>query len=267
MWDNTLPSTLRVIDVRHLALALLSLLIASCAMFSDDDGKSEDWQAQRFYEEGKAALKTGDYQTAIKHFEDLESRFPFGPYAQQAQLELAYAYYKYEEPESAIAAADRFIKLYPRHEAVDYAYYLKGLARFPKPGALDKWFNIDGAERDPGSSEQAFQFLSELVERFPQSKYAPDSLQRMVFLRNYLARYELATARYYFKRGAYIAAANRAKHLLERYPQAEAVPSALEIMANAYDRLNMKDLAADARRVLDLNRSDYGAEQIPEDGG
>lgn len=252
--------------MRQLAIILLSVLIASCAMFSDDNEKSEDWQAQRFYEEGKAALKIGDYQTAIKHFEDLESRFPFGSYAQQAQLELAYAYYKYEEPESAIAAADRFIKLYPRHEAVDYAYYLKGLARFPTPGALDKWFKIDDAERDPGSSEQAFQYFSELVERFPQSKYAPDAIQRMVFLRNYLARYELATARYYFKREAYVAAVNRAKHLLERYPQSDSVPAALELMAEAYEKLNLKDLAADARRVLELNRGTKSAAE-PQSGG
>ena len=184
----------------------------------------------------------------------LQSRYPYGRYAQQAQLETAYAYFKQKEPESAIAAADRFIKQYPNNPHVDYAYYLKGLVNFNEDlGLLSGITKQDLAERDPNAARQAFEAFKELLTRFPESKYAPNARIRMQYLINVLARHEIRVASYYLRRGAYVAAANRAKGVLTDYPQTPATRDALQIMVQAYDALGMVDLRKDAQRVLDLN--------------
>jgi len=243
---------------RRVSLFVLLLLVSGCGMLGKSDDITENWPVQRLYEEAKKAREGGDYQTAIEYYEKLESRYPFGPYAEQAQLEIAYAYYKYEEPASAIAAADRFIKLHPRHQNVDYAYYIKGLTNFQQGrGIVERYLPIDGSQRDPSAAQQAFQDFAELTERFPESPYAADASRRMVYLRNQLAHYEIHVADYYLRRGALVAAANRAKYVLERYPQSTAVPDALAVMAKAYSRLELEALAEDALRVLKLNYPDY----------
>ncbi len=196
----------------------------------------------------------GNYEKAVKTFETLQSRYPYGRYAQQAQLEIAYAYYKQKEPESAIAAADRFIKQYPNNPHVDYAYYLKGLINFNEDlGLLGGVVKQDLSERDPNAARDAFGAFKELVTRFPGSQYAPDSRLRMQYLINALASYEIHVANYYLRRGAYVAAANRAKGVLADYPQTPAMLDALQIMVQAYDAMGMKDLRDDAQRVLDMN--------------
>lgn len=233
-------------------LALWSL--GGCSLLPDQIDETEGWSAQRLYSEGKSALEEGDYEGAIKFFERLETRYPFGRLAQQSQLEIAYAYYKFDEPESAIAAADRFIRLYPRHPHVDYAYYLKGLVNFNRgKGLVERFLPTDASERDPGAALSSFNDFSELVKRFPDSRYAQDAAQRMLYLRNNMARYELHVADYYMRRGAYVAAANRARYVIEHYQRAPAVPDALVVMAKAYKILGLNDLSQDALRVLRLN--------------
>lgn len=228
---------------------LLVALLGGCATTRDADNDPD-----RLYELGKKALRDGYYETAIKHFEDLAARFPFGDNAPQAQLDLAYAYYKFDRPDQAIGTADLFIKTYPRHPDADYAYYLRGLANFGQTsGFLDDVARIDPAQRDPRAALESFQHFAELLRRYPDSRYAPDAVQRMVHLKNYLARHEMYVADYYMKRGAYVAAANRARYVIETYPQTGATARALAVMAEAYERLGLDDLAADARRVLELN--------------
>ena len=194
------------------------------------------------------------YDTAIKYLEKLEARYPYGRFAQQAQLDVAYAYWKNNERASAIAAADRFIKLYPNHDNVDYAYYLKGLVNFNEnSGIFSAIDNPDMSERDSKGTREAFDSFKELVQRFPESKYSADSQHRMRYLVNSLAQYEVHVARYYMKRGAYVAAANRAQFAVQNYPQAPALEEAVFIMVKAYDSLGMTDLRDAADRVMRKN--------------
>ncbi len=244
--------------IRNLLPVLLAVAMgAGCGIFPKAD-PTVDWSAQKLYTEAKASLTSGDYEQAIKYFRLLEARYPFGRYAQQAQLEVAYAHYKYDEPEAAIAAAERFIQLYPRHPNVAYAYYLKGLANYNRgKGLVERYVPQDPSERDPGAALQAFQDFSELIKRYPDSKYAKDAAQRMVFLRNNLAQHEVHVANYYLRRRAYVAAANRAKYVIESYQRTPAVPEALVIMAKAYKLLGLDQRSNDALRVLRLNFPDH----------
>lgn len=231
-------------------------LLSACASLQSDP--TADWSAARLYSEAKDQLENGNYEQSINYFETLEARYPFGRYAQQAQLEIAYAYYKYDEPDSAIAAADRFIKLNPRHPHVDYAYYLKGLVNFNRGRSfMDRFIKRDPSDMDPQPLTQAFNDFSTLVQRFPDSRYAPDARQRSVFLRNELAEYEIKVADYYLRRGAWLAVAKRCQYVLETYPGAEATPKALSLLARAYAELGKTDLERDTRRVLELNYPDY----------
>lgn len=241
-------------------LAVGSLLLAAaltlggCGLLPEVKDETAGWSAQKLYAEAKDNLNSGNYERAVKLFETLEARYPFGRYAQQAQLEIAYAYYKDNEPISAIAACDRFIKLHPNHPNVDYAYYLKGLANFNDDlGLLGNLVNQDLSERDPRAARDAFLAFKELVTRFPDSKYAADSTARMKYLVNALANNEVHVAKYYMKREAWVAAANRAKEVLKTYPEAPALEEALAIMVVAYDKLKLTDLRDDAQRVLTLN--------------
>jgi outer membrane protein assembly factor BamD len=239
-----------------LALALILGLSSGCtSMFEKEEEKTRDWTASQFYSKASGALAEGDYETAIKYYELLEARYPFGKYAMQAQLDIAYAYYKDGESDSAIAAADRFIRVHPRDPHVDYAYYLKGLANFNRSiDILTRFLPTDISQRDAGAAYESFNDFAELVKRYPNSQYAPDGQKRLIYLRNLIALHEVHVARYYIKRGAYLAAANRCKEVVEKYPRTPAVEEALEIMVDAYTRLELNDLAADAKRVLEHNR-------------
>jgi len=238
-----------------LLLALVALLIAGCGVFSGkEDDETAGWSAQRLYGEAKDAMASKEWARAIKYFEKLEARYPYGRFAQQAQLEVAYCHFKEGERALAVAAADRFIKLYPNHPHVDYAYYLKGLINFNElQGFLSFLTTPDMTDRDPKSSREAFEAFKEVVTRFPDSKYAADSAARMRYLVNALASHEVHVARYYMKRGAYIAAANRAQYAIRHYPQAPAVEEAVFILVKAYDALGMTELRDAADRVMHKN--------------
>jgi len=230
--------------------------LAACSFIDKHDPKS-GWSADKLYRDAKDALDSGQYDLAIKRYETLEARFPYGRYSQQGQLEIAYAYYKQNEQASAVAATERFVKLHPNHPNVDYAHYLKGLAYFNEDlGMLGRMARQDRTERDPKSARESFDAFKELVQRFPDSRYAPDALARMKYLVNALASHEVHVARYYMKRGAYVAAANRAQYALKNYPQAPAQEEALLIMIRAYDVLGMPELRDDAERILRKNFPD-----------
>ncbi|MEW6690894.1 MAG: outer membrane protein assembly factor BamD [Pseudomonadota bacterium] len=236
-----------------IALAF-ALLAAGCSLLSQETDETAGWSAQKLYGEAKDRMNSKDYEKAIKYLEKLEARFPYGRFAQQAQLDVAYAYWKNGERASAISAADRFIKLYPNHPSVDYAYYLKGLVNFHEnQGLLSVLDTPDMSERDPKGTREAFDAFKELTTRFPQSKYAEDALARMRYLVNLLAQHEVHVARYYMKRHAYVAAANRAQYAVQTYPQAPAVEEAVFIMVKAYDALGMDDLRNAADRVMRKN--------------
>ena len=258
--------------MRHhglISTLLLLLLLAGCGLLPEEVDETANWTAAQLYAEAKENLDEGDYEQAIKLYETLQARYPFGRYAQQAQIEIAYAYYRYDEPEQAIAACDRFIKLHPQHPNVDYVYYLKGLANFNRGiGILERFIPSKSSERVPGASSQSFFDFEELVRKFPESKYATDARQRMVYLRNNLAEYELAVARYYVTRGAYVAALNRAKYVVEHYQRTPAAPEALTLVVDTYRRLGIEDLAADSERVLVANYPDlrYRETQLEESG-
>jgi outer membrane protein assembly factor BamD len=238
-------------SVALLAGFCYALLLGGCGLLSNLEDETRGWSAAKLYAEARAALDNRNYEQAIKYYEKLEARYPYGRYAQQAQVETAYAYYKDGETASAIAAAERFIRLHPNHPNVDYMYYLKGLANFNEDlGLLGFIGGQDMTERDPKAAREAFDAFKDLVTRFPDSKYTPDAIQRMNYLVNALAAHEVHVARYYFRRGAYVAAANRAQYSLKTYPQAPANEEGLVIMVKAYDALGMKDLRDDAERVM-----------------
>ena len=236
------------------AIAFALPLLSACGLFPDKGDPTRDWSAARLYKEAKDELNSGAYEQAIKYYETLESRFPYGSYSQQAQIESAYAYYKQGEAASAVAAIDRFLKLHPNHRNVDYAYYLKGLVHFNEDlGLFGKFSGQDLTERDPKAARDSFAAFKELAQRFPQSKYTPDAIARMKYLINALASSEVHVARWYMRRGAYIAAANRAQFALQNYPGAPAIEEALFVMVKAYDALGMNDLRDDAERVMRKN--------------
>ena len=234
-------------------ILLFSFLFSGCAQEEYDE--TEGWSQQKLFTEANDLLNSGDYERAIKYYEILESRYPYGQYAYQSQLNVAYAYYKFQEPDSAIAAADRFIKFHQGHPATAYAWYLKGLANFNRgKGLMDKLLPSDDSQRDPGAELDAYNDFAFVVEKFPESKYSEDSRARMLHLRNSLAMHEVHVARYYMKRGAFVAAANRGKYVVQNYQKTPALKEALEIMISAYTKLGMDDLASDAQRVLEYNK-------------
>ncbi len=235
---------------------LLTLLLAGsgCSLLPEQVDETKDWSANQLYSAAKEELGDGNYEKAIEYFEKLEARYPFGRYAQQAQLEIAYAYYKFDEPDLAIATADRFIKVYPRHPNVDYAWYLKGLTNFNRGKTIvDRILPQDPTQRDTVTKRAASDDFRQLTELYPGSIYARDASQRMVYLRNNLAAYELHVANYYMRRKAFVAAANRGKYVIENYQGTPSVPEALVIMVRAYQQLGARDLADDALKVVRLN--------------
>lgn len=240
--------------VRYILALLLGVLIGACGLLPDEQDETKGWSAQKIYNEAKDSLNSRSYEQAIKYYQKLEARYPYGRFAQQAQLEIAYAYFKDNEPAQAVTAAERFIKLHPNHPNVDYAYYLRGLANFNDDLGWAGYFGgQDLTERDPKAANDAFQAFKDLVTRYPESRYTPDAIARMNYLLNALASHEIHVARYYMKRNAYVAAANRVQFALKTYPQAPANEEGLVILVNAYDALGMKELRDDAERVLKKN--------------
>lgn len=237
-----------------LLLAAAAFLLPGCGLLPKESDETLGWSAQKLYGEAKDAMGARSWEKAIKLLEKLEARYPYGRFAQQSRLDVAYAYWKNNERASAIAAADRFIKLYPNHANVDYAYYLKGLINFNEnTGLLSFIDSPDMTERDSKGTREAFEAFKELSTRFPDSKYTEDAHARMRYLVNALAQYEVHVARYYMKRGAFVAAANRAQFAVQNYPQAPALEEAVFIMVRAYDSLGMTDLRDAADRVMRKN--------------
>ncbi|MBL0165596.1 MAG: outer membrane protein assembly factor BamD, partial [Propionivibrio sp.] len=240
-----------------IAALFLATLFAGCGLLPEQKDETAGWSANKLYTEAKEALNDGAYDKSIKYFEKLESRYPYGRFAQQAQIDIAYAYWKSNEPASAVAACDRFIKLHPNHPNVDYVYYLRGLVNFNEDlGLLGLISQQDMTERDPKGARESFDAFKELVIRFPDSKYTPDAILRMKYLVNALASLEVHVARYYMKRNAYVAAINRAQYALINYPEAPATEEALYIMVKAYDLMGMDDLRDDVERVMRKNYPD-----------
>lgn len=240
------------------SLALISAVLATgCGLLPEEVDETVGWSAQRIHSEARDSLNSGAYDRAITLLEKLEARYPYGRFAQQAQIEIAYAYYKSSQPELATAAADRFIRLHPNHPHVDYAYYLKGLVTFNDDLGLLGWIsNQDMSERDPKGAQESFDTFRELITRYPESRYTPDAIQRMRYLVNALAAHEVHVARYYQRRGAHVAAVNRAQQAIKSYPDAPAIEEALFILAGSYDALGMDDLRDDAARVMQMNFPD-----------
>ncbi|MCK9606949.1 MAG: outer membrane protein assembly factor BamD [Methylomonas sp.] len=253
---------MRLLLVKTVFIASLLSFLPGCEsldIFSKKDNSAKEdeyvgWDDAKFHQQAKEALDNKHYQKAITLYEALEARYPFGDYAAQAQLNVAYAYYKNDDPEAALAAVDRFIKVHPRSPNVDYAYYLKGLVNYNRGiGFIDRFLPTDSSQRDPGNAKDSYDNFQELIQRFPQSKYVPDARLRMVALRNNLGMYEVHVADFYLRRKAYVAAVNRANHIVKEYQRTPAVPHALVIMQEAYTKLGMDDLAADTERVFKLN--------------
>lgn len=242
---------------RLLAGIFIAFVLAGCSSLSSTVDETAGWSAGRLYAEAKDAQTNGNWDQAAKLLEKLEARFPYGRFAQQAQLELGYVYWKANEPGSALAACDRFIKLHPNHPAVDYAYYLKGLVNFNEDlGLMGYISDQNPSERDPKAARESFEAFRELVTRFPDSKYTPDAIKRMEFLVNTLASLEVNVAHYYMRRGAYVAAANRAQFAITTYPRTPATEEAMFILVSAYDKLGLTELRDDADRVLRKNFPD-----------
>ena len=239
----------------NIILTLCALIILSgCGPGKDQIDPTADWSVEKFYLEARAELDDGNYLTAIEYYETLESRFPFGKYAMQAQIDVAYAYFKFDEPDSAITALDRFIKLHPRHPAVDYAYYLKGLVNFQRGGTiLDHIVARDLSEFDRDLLLRAYNDFKLLTQRFPSSEYATDARKRMIFLRNELARSDFKIANYYATREAWVAVTGRTRFILLNYEGTEVIKRTLELQLKAYQKLGLEQLASDTQRIINLN--------------
>lgn len=237
--------------LRFIAL-LFILSTVGCSTTPDDE--FSHLTAPELYEKAKSAMGAGDFETAINMFERLEARFPFGKYAQQAQLEIAYAYYKFDEPDSAIATADRFIRNNPASPHLDYAYYLKGLTNYTRGASImERLVPREPSDQDTRALRDSFGDFTQLLKKFPDSQYAEDSRQRLIYVHNQLAQYEINVAKYYIRRGAWVAAVNRAKYVVENYQRTPATQEALQVLVTAYKEMGMPALAVDAQRVLDMN--------------
>ena len=237
--------------IRFFIAILLASAIAACDLLPEVKDETATWSADKLYQEAHTMMVTGNYTRAVKLYDTLEGRFPYGRYAQQAILEGAYSNYRAGETASAVAACDRFIRTYPNHPNVDYAYYLKGIVNFREDqGMFGYVVEQDLSERDPKLTRESFNAFKELISRFPESKYAADSASRMQYLTNALSSYEVHVATYYYTRGAYVAAVNRAQASLTNYPQTPANEDALILLVRGYDKLNLPQLRDDAKRVL-----------------
>lgn len=247
----------------RLALVVLLALLAGCSIFNRGARKGDPMDTksvEELYSQGVEAIDKRNFDWAARTFQRLISRFPFGAYTEQSQLNLAYAQYKNNKPDDAYSTINRFIKTYPTQRHVDYAYYLRGLINFNRSaGFFERYIGQDMTKRDQANLRQSFDDFGALLSRYPNSVYAADSRQRMISLRNTMAQSDLNIALYYFKRQAYVASSNRAKDIIEAFPQTPQVGDALAIMYESYAKLGQQQLADDARRVLELNYPEHPA--------
>jgi outer membrane protein assembly factor BamD len=236
-------------------IALMMISVTGCKKDKNiDDGRT----ASEMYDSAKGYLDSKNWGRAVQAYQGLATRYPFGRYTEQAQLELAYAYHKSGNPEAALSIADRFIRTYPSHPNVDYAFYIRGLTNYEqRVGFMERMMPSRVRDRDQTAARESFRDFDELIRRFPDSRYAPDARQRMVFLRNNLSFYELDVARYYMRRKAYVAAANRARFAIENYPGSPELGNALEILHVSYTEMGLPELAEDTMSVLVLNYPDH----------
>ena len=233
-------------------LLAVAVVLGGCQYLPEVKDETASWSADRLYKEAHDMMVSGNYTRAVKLYETLESRFPYGRYAQQAILESAYSSYRAGETAAAVASCDRFIRTFPNHPNVDYAYYLKGLVHFREDqGLLGYVYELDLSEREPKAMRESFAAFKELVAKFPDSRYADDAKDRMRYLTNSLALYEVKVAKYYYNRGAYVAAVNRAQGAIVNYPRTPASEEALGVMTASYEKLGLPQLASDSKRVLD----------------
>lgn len=243
--------------VKLIGTLTLLIIMSGCSWFGGDKS-IPDIPEQILYDDAMSALDASNWSLAIERLQLLEARYPFGRFSEQGQLELIYAYYRNREPAASRAAADRFIRLHPNHESIDYAYFLKGLTSFEEDrNFLARFLPLDETQRDPGAALDSFESFSILLNRYPDSEFAPDAQRRMQYLKNRLATYEIHVASFYMKREAWVAAANRGRYVVENLQETPAVPDALAIMAESYTKLGMTDLADNALEVLRLNFPDY----------
>ncbi len=248
--------TQAAMQVKHLLLIAILGLTAACS--SNKEVIDENLSEAELYQQAQADLDNSSYTSAVNKLKALESRYPFGRYADQAQLELIYANYKNSEPEAAKSAAERFIRLHPQHPNVDYAYYLKGLTSFDQDrGLLARFLPLDMTKRDPGAARDSYNEFAQLTSRFPNSRYAPDAKQRMIYLRNLLAAYEIHVADYYLGRQAYVAAANRGRYVVENFQETPSVGDGLAVMVEAYQKMHLDELANTSLETLKLNYPDH----------
>ena len=233
------------------------VLGSGCGLLNEKVDETKNWTAAKLYSEARDEMAGGNYERAVPLFERLESRYPYGTYAQQAQMEIAYAHYKAGDQAQGLAAAERFIKMHPNHANVDYMYYLRGLINFNEgSGLFDFVSQQDMTERDPKGTREAFDAFKLLVDRFPNSSYTPDAIARLKYLVNAMAEYEVHVARYYHRRGAYVASVNRAQTVIREYSDAPAAEEAMYLMVRSYDGLGLTDLRDDANRVFTKNFPD-----------
>ncbi|CAM3550782.1 outer membrane protein assembly factor BamD [Parendozoicomonas haliclonae] len=240
---------------KHIGILALSALLAACS--SSEVKVDENLTEAQLYQQANKQLENSNFSGAVDTLRALESRYPFGPFAEQAQLDLVYAYYRSMEPEAARASAERFIRLHPNNPNVDYAYYMRGLASNTADlGLIERYIPVDMSERDPGQARQSFTEFGELLRRFPDSRYAPDARQRMIYLRNRMARYEMHVADYYMKRKAYVAAINRGRYVVEHLQGTPVVEEALGLMIEGYQYLGLNTPANETLEVLKANFPD-----------
>ena len=246
---------------RLLAPVVLGAMVsvAGCSSSADNEEKAvlANMGAQQLYERAKQSMEVGNFSAAAQTLSALDSRYPFGPLSHQVQLDLIYSYYKSGKNEETIATIDRFIRLNPNHSDVDYAYYMRGLTNMEADSNLfQELMNIDRTDRDPSMSREAFEDFRRLIQQYPESKYAVDASKRMLHIKDRLARYEIAIARFYMRRQAYVAAANRGRYVLEHFPDTTQVQQALEIMVSSYEQLGLDELRENALKTLRLNYPD-----------
>jgi outer membrane protein assembly factor BamD len=235
------------------AAATLSLALAGCSSSKDE---VPDSPPAEIYATAQQKLQDGNFKAAITQLEALDNRYPFGPYSQQVQLDLIYAYYKNADLGLAQAAIDRFIRLNPTHQNIDYVFYMRGLTDMAlDDSALQGFFGVDRSDRDPQHAHAAFNDFSKLVRDYPNSQYAPDAAKRMLFLKDRLAKFELAVAQYYTKRGAWVAVVNRVDGMLRDYPDTQATREALPLMENAYRQMQLINQADKVAKIIAANSS------------
>lgn len=241
-------------QIKTVILLIIAVFLAGCAGTPDVSTLYKDQSETKIFRDGEHLMLKGNYSEAVKHFEVINSRYPFGKYSRQTQLNLIYAYLKNDDVPSALAAADLYIKLYPTGPYVDYVYYMRGLIRFEQNhGFFEKYFPTDFAKRDLTTAKQAYSDFSLLLHYFPRSKYAPDAKVRLCYIRNIIARHELQVAQFYFDRKAYVAAANRANTVVKNYQGAPVVPQALVLMVKSYRNLKLTQDANETMQVLQTN--------------